>query len=1119
MPGARSVGEVSGQLSRSLRRPLISLKSNILRTLRDDIKDPLSFARRFKKPALSRDRWKIHHGYLMTVFALPPESPPPEEPVYAALRSLGLPTRSPVPALNRIGRRLEALLRPNGRGRVPRETVRRYLEAATVRIAKLGKPWKRVSDEEILAEIGVRKIIIAAGKSSRFSPSLARKQLARGDGLSSLLLQARQAVGLHCCPDVVVVDPVTAHHFISQMGLAKKISASKLRSSFRKLERPQELDSLMRELEDFDPWADSPRELAEICRQTRTLLKDRFPHEPARVALVLEEFSDALFRPFIESLDGPIGTNSEAIRSLGRDAILALVRPWGTGEAFIEALQRIKTLGLASRTRYVMPIYSDYAPALLPDYPPIYLLAYMEAVASPDAVITIGAKSPLDKVEDRGHIVFADGRDGLEAQAIREWRDLTPDEQKDARRRLELSKQTGQPHHGLNAGVFVIDRAWAERQAPRLRRDFDHPDEAKGKLHEYWYTDLVELAAQQRKPRKVVFLGPDAPAGCKDVPRVCRFNKEMMDSIRSLLLDLGVNLDVTARVRLTGADPTFSPEAAAREIFGKRPDSIYLYGDVFLEDTVKIADGVVLDGRGRPVELRDNTSVGKGVGIRSSTAADTCFADNPLDEFSYQPPEAESLNTPTEVVDSDLLASYIGPEVDVVRSMVMDSFVQGDVFESTLLYALVTPDEAIEGLRSQDSVEELLCRPVGSKALKHLTTNQEHGEVHLDPFPHAIIPGAFLIGELSPRDRKGVLRFVLEETQKLFSEKITDEEERDRALAETRRLWECDALLDAQTPEQLYRQTFGWLRYTHEDPDCSDPFCEEKRAELDALRPLANEQFERLLAHDFADDSATRSLFRELTLLATQANLFDWQSPTVRSLLGKQTARKRKRSGSSQNPQFEICNLQFEIPPSPALDGYPTYESFIFDATPADFLYLTDNTGEALFDVLVWYSLCELGHRVTVAAKAKPAGGDATVDDVLQLIEERPALRAHFDRRNLRVISNGSDTYGTLLDRVPEEFRVTYHSPTLRAIIGKGQANLYTTVARNRLKVPFIAQFLVKGMTAERLSGVRTLRRKGQKIPRPVIAVIPPGRCITDHAPGTAGSGTLRGLLGVRPNT
>jgi hypothetical protein len=205
--------------------------------------------------------------------------------------------------------------------------------------------------------------------------------------------------------------------------------------------------------------------------------------------------------------------------------------------------------------------------------------------------------------------------------------------------------------------------------------------------------------------------------------------------------------------------------------------------------------------------------------------------------------------------------------------------------------------------------------------------------------------------------------------------------------------------------------------------------------------------------------------------------------------------------------------LGFGISRALALDGYSAYESLVFSGGPADFLYLTDNTGEALFDALVWYALCQMGHRVIVAAKDKPAGGDATVEDVLAIVRERPELRKLFERRSLRVISNGTDTYGTFLDRVPEEFRVVYHSPSLRAIIGKGQANLYTTVARNKLKVPYVAQFLVKGMTAERLTGVRALRRGGKKIPRPVIAVIPPGRNITDHAPGTPGARTLKQLL------
>jgi uncharacterized protein with ATP-grasp and redox domains len=181
---------------------------------------------------------------------------------------------------------------------------------------------------------------------------------------------------------------------------------------------------------------------------------------------------------------------------------------------------------------------------------------------------------------------------------------------------------------------------------------------------------------------------------------------------------------------------------------------------------------------------------------------------------------------------------------------------------------------------------------------------------------------------------------------------------------------------------------------------------------------------------------------------------------------------------------------------------------------PSTFLYLTDNTGETLFDALIWFMLCEIGHKVVVAAKDKPAGGDATVKDVMSIIKKRKALKQHFEHGNLCVISNGNDTYGTFLDRLPEEFLAVYRDPSLRAIIGKGQANFYTTIVRNKLDAPFVAQFLVKGMTAEKTTGIRLHRNKGgKKVPRPVIAVIPPEQCVTEVAPGRPGARTLKEMV------
>lgn len=1031
-------------------------------------------------------------------FLFPPDAPPPREEVLSALRALGFRARRPSVSLEEIGQRLEALLLPHGRGRLSPARVQSFLEAAAVRLAGLGKPWRRLQDAEILAELGVRKVIIAAGHSARFSPGLARKQLARGDGFSSLLLQARQAAGLAACPDVLVLDPAAAFPAVQAL-----VDRDRLRKSWereaRALDVPAEIRRLVLGGLRSQPARFSKRVVVDLWDRARAAAAALHRSRPDQARTLSDHVANALFRPLVEGLGPAASCIPEAFHSLaGRDVILALARPWGPGEALLEGLRRLRDLGLSRQTRYVMPVYSDYAAALLPHHAPVYLEAYLEAVAHPDAVITLGVKSPLDRVEDRGNVLWSDGSDtsdkpdAPQPRAIREWRDMSEAEREDARTRLERSRRTGTPHHGVNAGVFVIDRAWAERQAAALRGRYDHPDPHKGKPHEYWYTDLVELAARQKRPRRVVFLGEDAPAGCKDVPRLLQFGEQMIAAVREILVRLGVHLDATARVRLRGTGASFSLEQAARAVFGGMPDSVHLFGDVFLEDTVRISSGAVLDGRGQPVDLRGHTTVGQGVGLRQCAAVNTRFDDNPLDAFSYCPPEGRALQTPTEVVASSLAGSTVGPGARIQASEILSSFVEGQVLDSRIAFTLVARDERLVQAR------------------------RETCSVLLASSSAPYIPGAFRIGELAPEDQRGVLAFIRQETEKLLESKIPEGPERRLAMAVTGRLWNTPDFLASQTPESLYRHAFGWIRSAG---GCSarggtsrdaDPYRSEKRAEIESLRRLADRHFQRLQAHDFSNPALTRSLFRELTLLAVQANFFDWQSPTVRTLL-HDPPRSRVARHSAIPPAFTDL-----LPGTYAIDHSVPYESLVFDAPEgSEFLYLTDNTGEALFDALVWDFLCRIGLRVAVAAKEKPAGGDATTEDILRIVRGKPSLRAHFGRGALRVLSSGSDTYGTLLDRAPEAFRTAALSPGLRALIGKGQANLYTSVARNPLPAPYVAQFLVKGMTAERLTGVRALRKAGRRIPRPVLAVIPAGESVTGVAPGRAGSRTLKAVAAI----
>ncbi len=90
-------------------------------------------------------------------------------------------------------------------------------------------------------------------------------------------------------------------------------------------------------------------------------------------------------------------------------------------------------------------------------------------------------------------------------------------------------------------------------------------------------------------------------------------------------------------------------------------------------------------------------------------------------------------------------------------------------------------------------------------------------------------------------------------------------------------------------------------------------------------------------------------------------------------------------------------------------------------------LYLADNAGEIAVDRLV---VEQLGpERVTVAVRGTPVLNDAVMEDAVQVGMTELA----------RVIDNGSDAPGTLLEDCSSEFREQFCSADL--IISKGQGN------------------------------------------------------------------------------
>jgi uncharacterized protein with ATP-grasp and redox domains len=105
-------------------------------------------------------------------------------------------------------------------------------------------------------------------------------------------------------------------------------------------------------------------------------------------------------------------------------------------------------------------------------------------------------------------------------------------------------------------------------------------------------------------------------------------------------------------------------------------------------------------------------------------------------------------------------------------------------------------------------------------------------------------------------------------------------------------------------------------------------------------------------------------------------------------------------------------------------------------------LYLGDNAGETVFDRVL---IEALDKPVVYTVKGGPVLNDATLED---------AQAAGLDRV-ARVVDNGSDVVGTILNRCSESFRRVYDEAEL--VIAKGQAN-YETLSAEGPKVFFMLQ-------------------------------------------------------------
>lgn len=116
-----------------------------------------------------------------------------------------------------------------------------------------------------------------------------------------------------------------------------------------------------------------------------------------------------------------------------------------------------------------------------------------------------------------------------------------------------------------------------------------------------------------------------------------------------------------------------------------------------------------------------------------------------------------------------------------------------------------------------------------------------------------------------------------------------------------------------------------------------------------------------------------------------------------------------------------------------SMTDYPVFADAVAKASSV--LYLCDNAGEIVFDRVLIETLQERGKTVTVAVKGIPVINDATRED---------ALEAGLENSAVRLIDNGNDGIGTLLEMCSPDFLEVYRAADL--IVSKGQANYETLV-------------------------------------------------------------------------
>ena len=103
-----------------------------------------------------------------------------------------------------------------------------------------------------------------------------------------------------------------------------------------------------------------------------------------------------------------------------------------------------------------------------------------------------------------------------------------------------------------------------------------------------------------------------------------------------------------------------------------------------------------------------------------------------------------------------------------------------------------------------------------------------------------------------------------------------------------------------------------------------------------------------------------------------------------------------------------------------------------------DVVYIADNCGEILFDIIVFEIIKKLGGKITLVVRGGPILTDVTLEEVKEF---------EIDAKVDKVMTTGSNSVGILMEEAPAELIKVMKDSTL--IISKGMANYETLSEHN----------------------------------------------------------------------